>query len=87
VIDAFHQAYKSAYGTKPTWGEKEVGQIGALLKKHSGDALVARIAFMFAGRAKWPPGPYSLDVFVANIDRWVDAAPPAQTTFRKVPEL
>lgn len=85
VIDAFHQRFKAAYATKPTWDGKTVGQVGALLKKHPADTLIARMDFMFAGKAKWPPPPYSLDVFVTNIDRWVDATPAAQV--RHIEEL
>lgn len=79
VIDAFHQRFKTASGEKPTWGPKEVGQIGGLLKKHPADVLIRRINFMFDGKAKWPPPPYSLDVFVTNIDRWVEQAPQINT--------
>jgi hypothetical protein len=44
---------------------------------------------MFDGRAKWPPGPYSLDVFVVNIDRWVEASQQSflQPPIRKEQEL
>lgn len=89
MIDAFHQAFKAAYGEKPTWGDKEVGQIATLLTKHSGDVLISRMQFMFAGKAKWPPGPYSLDVFVANIDRFVEGQQQIslQQPIRKEPEL
>lgn len=88
MIDAFHQRFKLAYGTKPTWREKEVGQIGDLLKKHTGDVLVARINFMFDGRSKWPPPPYSLDAFVSNLDRFVEVAEPEPATpIRKVKTL
>ena len=48
-----------------------MGQVGQLLNKHPADVLIARINFMFDGKAKWPPPPYSLDVFVRNIDTWV----------------
>jgi hypothetical protein len=89
VIDAFHRRFKAAYGTKPTWDGKTVSQVETLLKKHTGDVLIARIDFMFDGRAKWPPGPYSLDVFVVNIDRWVEASQQSflQPPIRKEQEL
>jgi hypothetical protein len=86
VIDGFHQRYKAKYGTKPTWGPKTIGQVGLLLKKHRASTLFERMDFMFAGRAKWPPGPYSLDVFIANLDRWVDDSTPA-APIRKEDEL
>lgn len=72
VIDAFHQRFLERYQTKPTWDAKARGQIGALLKNHPAAELVARMDFMFAGKAKWPPPPYSLDVFAKHIDRWVE---------------
>lgn len=87
VIDAFHQAFKSAYGTKPTWGSKSVAQVESLLKKHPAGILIERIAFMFSGRAKWPPGPYSLEVFVGHIDRWVESNAQSSQPFRRVDEL
>lgn len=86
VIDGFHQRYKAKYGTKPTWGVKAVGQIAGLLKKHAADTLFARMDFMFAGKAKWPPGPYSLDSFVAHIDSWVEAKADA-IKFKKLDKL
>jgi hypothetical protein len=85
VIDAFHQRFKAASGEKPTWGPKEVGQIGGLLKKHPAEVLIRRINFMFDGKAKWPPPPYTLDVFVANIDKWVEVQP--QLNVRAMEEL
>lgn len=72
VIDGFHERFKAAYGTKPTWDGKALGLISSLLKKHKAETLFERMDFMFSGRSKWPPPPYSLDVFVANIDRWVE---------------
>lgn len=75
VIDGFHDRYKSKYGTKPTWDKKAIGQIAGLLKKHAASTLFARMDFMFAGKSKWPPPPYTLDVFVRNIDAWVTSEP------------
>lgn len=87
VIDGFHERFKQAYGTKPTWGPKSVGMIGSLLKRHSADELFARMDFMFGGRAKWPPPPYSLDVFVKHIDRWVEDQQTTLVAFRRVKEI
>lgn len=71
VIAAFHQRFEAAYQAKPTWDAKSRGQLGDLLKKHPAAELEARMDFMFSGKATWPPPPYSLDVFVKHIDRWV----------------
>lgn len=88
VIDGFHERYKSAYGTKPTWDKKSIGQLSALLKKHPADVLFARMDFMFSGKAPWPPPPYSLDVFVKHIDRWVGDGPvQSAIPFRRVKEI
>lgn len=84
VIDSFHTRFKAKYGTKPTWDGKTIGQVGRLLGKHTADVLEQRMDFMFAGKAKWPPGPYSLSVFVTNIDRWVDDRQPE---LRSIQEL
>jgi hypothetical protein len=42
--------------------------------------------FMFAGKAKWPPPPYTLDTFVSNIDKFVDSQP-ARPKFQRIPKL
>jgi hypothetical protein len=73
-------------GSKPTWTEKQAGQIAQLLTKHPLAELVARMEFMFAGKAKWPPPPYTLDTFVSNIDKFVDSQP-ARPKFQRIPKL
>lgn len=88
AIDGFHNRFKAAYGTKPTWDGKSIGLLSSLLKRHPLTTLLERMDFMFAGKAKWPPGPYSAGVFVQHFDRWVDATPSAPTApIRKLEEL
>ena len=76
AIDAFHGLFKATYGTKPTWGAAEIGMLGMLLKKQPLHEILTRARFMFDGKAKWPPGPYSLDVLVKNFDKFVEQAQP-----------
>ena len=89
LTDLFFERFERSYGTKPTWTDRQAGQIAGLLKKHPIAELIARIDFMFSGKADWPKPPYTLDTFVTNIDRWIpagaDTAKPA--AFRKIPKL
>jgi hypothetical protein len=87
AIDGFHVRYKAKYGTKPTWDGKSIGMLSSLLRKHPLAVLLSRMDFMFAGIAKWPPGPYSMDVFVNHIDRWVEDKPSYQPPTRRIEEL
>jgi hypothetical protein len=88
AIDAFHARFKAAYGTKPDWNGKNITLLSALIKRHPLPVLIERMEFMFAGRAKWPPPPYSADVFVQHFDRWIDIASSTPTMpLRKVEEL
>ena len=87
AIDAFHQRFKSKYGEKPDWNGKAIGLLSALIKRHSLATLVGRMDFMFAGRSKWPPGPYSAEVFVQHFDRWIEEVATIQSPLRKVEEL
>ncbi len=86
AIDGFHQRFKARYGTKPTWSGKEIGQLSALLRRHDLATLLERMDFMFSDQAKWPPGPYSLGVFVGHVDRWI-AEPIAQKTYAKMEDI
>jgi hypothetical protein len=87
AIDSFHQRFLATYGTKPTWDGKAIGMLSALLKRHKLETLVDRMDFMFAGMASWPPGPYSLDVFVKHIDRWVTDSQTPVVPLRRMEEL
>jgi hypothetical protein len=87
AIDGFHQRFKAKYGTKPTWDGKAIGLLSALIKRHPLATLLDRMDFMFEGRAKWPPGPYSASVFVQHFDRWVDEHAPSQPPMRRIDEL
>ncbi len=87
AIDGFHQRFRARYDAKPDWGGKQIKLLSSLLKRHGLDALLTRMDFMFSGKAKWPPGPYSLDTFVSNFDRWVDERPVQSAPIRKIEEL
>jgi hypothetical protein len=87
AIDGFHERFKAAYGTKPTWNGKAIGLLSSLLKRHSLSVVLERMDLMFAGTAKWPPPPYSAEVFVQHFDRWVDVSPRPTTPYRRVDEL
>lgn len=86
VTDLFFTRYEAAYKTKPTWGGKQAGQVADLLTKHACTEIIARMNFMFDGKAEWPEPPYTLDCFVSNIDRWVSAAKD-KPKFRKLERL
>lgn len=87
AIDAFHQRFKEKYGTKPDWSPKAIGMLSALIKRHPLPTLLERMDFMFSGKANWPKGPYTTDVFVQHFDRWVDDKPSYQPPLRKIEEL
>lgn len=77
AIDAFHRAFKKrANGAKPTWGDKQVGQMNGLLAKHSAAEVIRRIEILFTAPPAFLAGCQpDLGTLVVHFDK---LATPAQ---------
>lgn len=87
AIDAFHVAYRSANaGAKPTWGAKQVGQLKALVTKHSADEVTRRIGVL----ASAPPiflrgSSWDVGTLVQHFDKLAAPATERATQSRESP--
>lgn len=74
TIEAFDSGYRSAYGAKPTWSEKQVGQVKYLLRKHSAEEVKRRIANMFRSPPDWLKPPFDVGTLVQHFDKFAVSA-------------
>ncbi len=60
VMDAWTQAYHSAYGEKPQWLAKERAAANRLAKTHGAAKVQERIGRLFSSPPKWLDGPFTI---------------------------
>lgn len=72
VIAAFDARYELAYGMKPTWGQKQGGQVKKLLSKHSAGEIGRRISILFDAPPAFLAGsPADFGTLVQHFDKLV----------------
>lgn len=70
AIDAFHAAYRDAFGVKPTWGGKQVGQLKPLVAKHGAGEVVRRVGVLASAPPTFLRGsPWDVGTLVAHFDK------------------
>lgn len=75
-IDVFHRRFQVVNsGSKPTWNGKTTSAVSRLLKLHSLHELIRRVKIYETAfrRKEWPAEKFTLAIFEAHLDRWVEA--------------
>lgn len=82
VVDAFTTAYRAANGRKPSWStpgaRRALRPLSAIVREHGAVEVMRRIDLVHATPPKFPPGPWTIDMFVQHFDRLVIVEPSAR---------
>ncbi len=70
AIAAFHSYYLGTHGgSKPTWGDKQIGMMSGLVKSHGADEVIRRVSVLRDSPPTFPAPPWDLGTFVGNFDK------------------
>jgi hypothetical protein len=86
AVAAFDARFTTAYGSKPSWGKRQGGQIKTLLRAHGRDEVLRRIAILFDSPPSWLKGPFDLGTLVLHFDKLVVAVVSDRSTGRAEPQ-
>lgn len=74
TVELFYSRFQFAYGSKPSWGQKQGAQIKNLLKSHGATEVQRRIAILFDSPPSWLKPPFDLGTLVQHFDKLVVAS-------------
>ncbi len=79
AIDSFHSTYFAQWGTRPTWGAKQIGQLKPLVLKHGAGEVMRRIDILSSSPPAFLRGsPWDVGTLVQHFDKL--AAPSVDRT-------
>ncbi len=87
AVDEWFRHYRESYGADPTWGSKQGAQLNRLIKAHSADEVIRRLAILFASPPSWLKPPFDFSTLVQHFDKLVSPSTNGIGEIRSIPEL